>query len=103
MEGGEKFTPEQLEHYFKHDLEKSPRDVQDKYHHLLLDEQLKRAKENGNRPAGPVPLNIREMILQAANVPGDIEGAKKSLKMARDWETYTSKDGRPPIGGAKDD
>lgn len=102
MEGGKDLTPEQLEHYFDHDLNSSPKDVQEKYHHLLLDERLKCAEKNGGKPAGPIPLDVREMLLRAAKVPGDTHDSEKALKMERDWNTYTSKDGRPPIGGAQD-
>ncbi len=103
MENGEKLTPEQLENYFKSDLLGAPAEVRERYHSLLLDEKIRMAKENGNRPAGPVSLKLREMMLESAEKTETVEDAKKAFKMERDWVGHTSKDGRPPIGGAPDD
>lgn len=102
MEGKTELTPQDLEKYFKLDLNKASDDVQDRYHTLLLEEQLGKAKKNGGKLPKPAPLELKETILRIVKNTQDIETARKAFKMDRDWEK-ASRGGRPPIGGAQDD
>jgi len=102
MDNRAELTPEALEEYFKSDLNKTPYGVRERYDTLLLDEQLKKAKERQGKPPGPIPLESRENFLRIAKVTMSIEDARRALKMERDWER-ASRGGRPPIGGAVDD
>lgn len=87
---------------FELDLKMSSADVQDRYSHILLDEQLRTAKENQGKPQG-IPVETRKDLFLIAKTTKDVEEARKRVKMQRDWQNATSKDGRPPIGGAQDD
>jgi hypothetical protein len=91
------------EQYFKVKLSKIEEDQPEafsKYHSLLLDEKIKLAKENGGKPV-KISLEEREKILNRAEAV--INFGADPVKMEHDWETFTSNDGRPPIGGAQDD
>ena len=102
MDNKAELTPKDQEEYFKLDLKNAPHDVQDRYYTLLLDEQVKRAKERKVKPSEPISLEIKENFLRIARVTNDDEEARKALKMENDWER-ASRGGRPPIGGAVDD
>jgi hypothetical protein len=84
-------------------LGNSSDDIQSIYYGLLARERVKRAKEKKGRPQ-PVSLEEREGMLLRAKVLAD--GARQygvdPLKIEKDWEDATN-EGRPPIGGAKDD
>jgi hypothetical protein len=107
MEKGEGLTPDQREKYFKLDLMNAPEDVRDRYYKLLLGEQIRMAKLNNNRPAGPVSIDLREMMLEISGRTNNHEEAQKLFKMERDWNNASRTDRhgnvRPPIGGAPDD
>ena len=102
MEKGREITPEEAEKYFNLDLIKSPEDVRNRYSSLLLREQLDLAKKNNGRPMR-VSLETRERFLHVAKNTQNDEEARRVIKMEKDWNAATSKDGRPPIGGATDD
>ncbi|KKR89810.1 hypothetical protein A2434_00080 [Candidatus Woesebacteria bacterium RIFOXYC1_FULL_41_14] len=100
---GDKARDEQVElRYFEERLAKSPQEVRERYSGILLDEQLRLAKENKGRPV-KVPLDVREHFLNMAISGRDVDSVRMSRNMAKYWEAATSKDGRPPIGGAQDD
>ena len=71
------------------------------YYKILTDEQTRRARENNGKPVA-IDVEERESFLdKAARIA--LYGSADPQKMERDWEAATSKDGRPPIGGAQDD
>lgn len=82
-------------------LEKNERNVFDEYQKILLHKQIDLMKKNDNKPVHITIAERRYLIEQAkSNIDNEHPG---SVKMKRDWETATSKNGRPPIGGAQDD
>lgn len=101
MENGHE-AESQEEKRFELDLKMSSADVRDRYSHILLDEQLRSAKENHGKPQ-EISIEAREDLFLIAKTTNDVEEARKHIKMQRDWQNATSKDGRPPIGGAQDD
>lgn len=74
--------------------------IKTEYDQLLIDFQIEGAKGNNGRPI-TVTVEDRERLLAEAerNV---IYGHVDPDKMASDWEAATTKEGRPPIGGAQD-
>lgn len=101
MENGQEVESQEVKR-FELDLKSSAPDVRDRYSHILLDEQLRIAKENQSKPQG-VSVETRKDLFLIAKITKDVEEARKRVKMQRDWQNATSKDGRPPIGGAQDD
>jgi len=83
-------------------LSRSPQDVVYRYSGILLREQLKLAKQNKGRSVD-IPVEERERFLRLAASGYDKDFVEKMEKMERDWNSATSKDGRPPIGGAQND
>ena len=81
------------------DLEKDQPRIHSKYQEFLLREKLELAKKNEGRPV-KIPVEEKEKILERATSTV-IYGADPE-KVMKDWESHTSKDGRPPIGGAQD-
>jgi hypothetical protein len=102
MENGREFTPEEAERYFKLEIDRLSPDISQKYSRLLLDEQLRAAKNAQGKPQH-VPLETREELLELAKSGRSIEDDRLLISMEHDYKTATSKDGRPPIGGAQDD
>lgn len=98
-----KVRDEELElRYFQERLDKAPPDVKARYSGILVSEQIRLAKDNKGRPV-KIPAEEREHLLNLAFGGHDADAIKMARKMERDWNAATSKDGRPPIGGAKDD
>jgi len=83
-------------------LGRSPQDVVYRYSGILLGEQLKLAQKNKGRPVD-IPVEERERFLRLAASGYDRDSVEKMEKMEKDWNSATSKDGRPPIGGAQHD
>lgn len=75
--------------------------IREEYTGLLLKHQLQGSKNNHERTI-TVTVEDRERLLKDAET-NVLYGHVDSEKMATDWDTATSKDGRPPIGGAQDD
>ena len=75
--------------------------VKSAYHVLLLDEQIRLARENGDKPI-QVPVETKNRLLELAEDGRDRQSAQKALHMERSFEAHTV-NGRPPIGGAVDD
>jgi hypothetical protein len=102
MESQSELTPQEQERDFELNLSIAPRDAQNRYYKLLLEEQLGKAKKHKGKPPEIAPLELRETILRIAKNTQDIETARKAFKMDRDWEN-ASRGGRAPMGGAVDD
>ena len=85
---------------FKHRLSQSPQDVQNRFNNILLEEQIRFLREN--RGPAKISLENREHFLRLASSDRTPEEIREALKMERSWNAATSKDGRPPIGGAQD-
>jgi hypothetical protein len=100
--GGEIRDEESALRYFQERLDKTSPDVKARYSGILLSEQIRLAKENKGRPV-KIPAEEREHLLTLVIRGYDVDTIKMARKMERDWNAATSKDGRPPIGGAKDD
>jgi hypothetical protein len=75
--------------------------VQEEYYRLLLDMQIESVKKSGGSPE-IITVEQRKKLLDQAQTNVSM-GHIDPEKMERDWENATSKDGRPPIGGAQDD
>lgn len=89
---------------FELELKNTQRDkpiVYLEYSKLLSEEQIRLAKENSGKPV-KIVTERREGLLRQAHINVYI-GHVNPERMERDWEGATSKDGRPPIGGAQDD
>ncbi len=99
--GDSKQDQEERQKYFDYNLRNSPKQVRETYSRVLLDENLRLAKENG-KPV-KIPLERREELLDIAQ-KHSFEDARKIVKMDHDWDGATDKEtGRPPIGGAPND
>jgi hypothetical protein len=103
MEGKTELTSEAKERYFESDLANLSKDIRERFERLALDEKLRMAKENSGKPKGPIPLEKRKEYLDLAKSDKDIEEVRMLMGADHDWNKATSKDGRPPIGGAQDD
>lgn len=103
MEGKTELTPEEEERYFESDLDNLSKDIRERFERLALDEKLRMAKENSGKPKGTIPLEKRKEYLDLAKSDRDIEEARMLARADHGWNRATSKDGRPPIGGAQDD
>lgn len=117
-------TEESLENFSKEVRLRSP-EVRVKYGKELLKEQVDAAKKNNNRPVSFSISERRKILNQvmsdaqgdesARNMTTGVESIGQSgVNISRDygtnsdimekrWEKATSKNGRPPIGGAQDD
>lgn len=82
-------------------LESASSTIRDEYYSLLSAEQVARAKANKGRPVR-LSVEEREAILGQAE-RNIFYGRVDAKKMEKDWEMATSRDGRPPLGGALDD
>lgn len=84
---------------FKYRLSQSPQNVQDRFNSILLGEQTRFLREKH----GPVRVSLedREHFLRLASSDHTLPEIKRIIDMKRHWNAATSKDGRPPIGGAQ--
>jgi hypothetical protein len=82
------------------DLKKDQPEIYLKYHNFLLQEKLELAKKNEGRPV-KIPIETKQQILGRAR--STVINGADPVKVLKDFNAYTSKDGRPPIGGAQDD
>lgn len=80
---------------------KVPPNIKREYGDILFSERIRLGKENGGKPVA-ISLEQKKDILNKATSNITI-GRVDSEKMKDAWERETSKGGRPPIGGAKDD
>lgn len=85
---------------FRYRLAQSPQNVQDRFNSILLGEQTRFLREK-HQPA-LISLESREHFLRLASSDHTLSEIEKIIKMEKDWNAATSKDGRPPIGGAQD-
>ena len=92
-------TPERKA--FNWRLAAASENAQLEYYNILTDEQARRAKDNNGKPV-VIGVEERESFLDKATRIA-LFGSADPQRMERDWEAATSKDGRPPIGGAQDD
>lgn len=74
--------------------------VKEEYYKLLLDMQIESVNKSGGNPE-IITIEEREKLLRQAQTNVST-GHVDPEKMERDWENATSKDGRPPIGGAQE-
>jgi hypothetical protein len=88
------------EKFFDSTLKKADQKISLEYHRLLFAEQKRLLKENNGIVT--IPVEKREEFFRQAGTNINI-GRVDSEKMERDWERATSKNGRHPMGGAKDD
>lgn len=96
-------TPREAERSFELDLSQLPDDERGRYDRLYLDLKLRQARQNHGKPGGPLPLETRQGLMLIAKTTRSDEEARKAFSMQESWERATSKNGRPPIGGAQDD
>jgi hypothetical protein len=101
MEDIHESGPSDEEKMFKLKLNEAPLDVKDRYYRILLDERTNSAKMHQGKPQ-PVPLEKQEDLFRIARVASDVDDAVTRARADRDFKNATSKDGRPPIGGAQD-
>jgi hypothetical protein len=80
---------------------KVPPSIKREYSDLFFSEQMRLGKENGGKPV-TISLEQKRYLLNKA-ISNITIGRVDSEKMKDAWERETSKGGRPPIGGAKDD
>lgn len=99
--GDRKQDQDERQKYFDYDLRNSSKQARETYSRILLDENLRLAKENG-KPV-TIPIERREEFLVIAQ-SHTMEDARKIVKMDHDWDAATDREtGRPPIGGAVND
>lgn len=102
MEISHDLSLEEAERSFSLRVDELSEPDRERYEKLLLKYKLDQAKPHGGRPAGPIPLEIREEIFLSAKVSKTDEDAAKALDMKLAFQKATSKRGRPPIAGAQD-
>jgi hypothetical protein len=80
---------------------KVPPSIKREYGDIYFSEQMRLGKENGGKPV-TISLEQKKDFLNKATSNITI-GRVDPIKMGEAWEKETSKEGRPPIGGARDD
>ena len=96
-------TLTEAEKSFEMDLRELSPDVRSRYDCLYLDVRLKQAKKNYGKPAGHMSLEKRQELILIAKTTESEEEAKRALDMQESWDRATSREGRPPIAGARED
>lgn len=96
-------SPREEEKSFQLRVHNLPEDERERYERLLHHYRVEQAKKNNGKPVGRVPLEQREEILLSAKATRTFEEAVQALSMKLAFNNATSKEGRPPIGGAPND
>jgi hypothetical protein len=94
------YTQEDAARDFELKLQRASPKVRDEYHRLLVEKQVESAKKSEGH-AVTVSTEEREELFKQADTNIYV-GHVDPQKMNKDWEN-ASHNGRPPIGGAKND